>query len=141
MDITLNYWAILVAVVAINVLGALWYGPLFGKLWMNLSGWSEADRAMMKTPEGKKKGTRAMLLGLIPSIVMVYVLAHIVYAYDAITLALGIQAGFWVWLGFIATVLFNAVLYERKPVKLYLLNIGYYFVALLIAGVILAIWR
>ena len=34
----LNIWAVLGSMVASIVFGFLWYGPLFGKPWMRLSG-------------------------------------------------------------------------------------------------------
>src|SRR5690348_2723001 len=70
-DIHLNYWAILVAVVASMVLGFLWYGPIFGKAWMKEMG-IPADRK----PDPKVM-RRGMILMLIGSFLTVFVLAHI----------------------------------------------------------------
>ena len=53
---------------------------------------------------------------------------------------MGMQAGFWVWLGFIATTMIGIVLWEIKPVKLYLLIVAYYLISLLVMGSILALW-
>ena len=39
----LNWWAILVATAAAFALGALWYGPLFGKAWVAALGKSEDE--------------------------------------------------------------------------------------------------
>ena len=36
MDIALNWTGILVMTVACFALGALWHGPIFGKLWMKI---------------------------------------------------------------------------------------------------------
>ena len=134
IDYSFNWWAIIVSVVAIHFLGFLWYGPFFGKMWMRLSG-------INPDTIDKKKGMNAMLIGLVASVVMIYTLAHMIYTYGATTISAGLQGGFWVWLGFIAVVLLNSVLYEKKPLKVYFINIGYYFVALPIAGAIIAVWR
>ena len=50
-----NLLAVLVSGVAAMVIGALWYSPLlFGKLWMNGMGFTEA-----KMKEMKEKGMAA----------------------------------------------------------------------------------
>lgn len=141
MDYGFNWMAIATAVVAQTVIGFLWYGPIFGKAWMNFSNMSESDRQAMNTPEGRKKGMRAMLIGLIPSVITMYVLAHILYTYDSVTVMMGIQGAFWIWLGFIATYALNSVLYGKDSMKLYLLNMGYQLVSLMAAGIIISVWR
>ena len=32
---TINFWAVLVATLSTFAVGAVWYGPLFGKAWMD----------------------------------------------------------------------------------------------------------
>src|SRR5688572_1633570 len=39
----MNYLAILVAAVAGMAVGFFWYGPLFGKIWVKLSGFTKED--------------------------------------------------------------------------------------------------
>ena len=34
MNITINFWAVLVSAIASLVVGSIWYGPLFGKMFM-----------------------------------------------------------------------------------------------------------
>lgn len=137
--LTFNWLAIIVSVVVMNVVGMLWYGEtVLGKKWRSLVGISDADMEAAKKTGGPWK---AMGIGMIASLVMVYVLAHIVYTYQATDVLSGMMGGFWVWLGFFATTMLNGVLYERKPFALYAINVGYYFVTLLAAGAILAVWR
>lgn len=50
------------------------------------------------------------------------------------------QAGFWAWLGFVATIMLGMTLWEGKPFRLYLLNAGYQLLNLLVMGAILAAW-
>ena len=134
-----NWWAIVVSVLLMNIVGMIWYGEtILGRKWRSLVGVSDADMEAAKKTSGPWK---AMGIGMIASVVMIYVLAHIIYTYGATTLVAGLQGGFWVWLGFFATTMLNGVLYERKPFTLYAINVGYYFVTLLAAGAILALWR
>ena len=41
--ITVNYWAIVAGAVLSMVIGAIWYGPLFGKKWMEIVGVDSTD--------------------------------------------------------------------------------------------------
>ena len=81
-----------------------------------------------------------MTFGFISMLVMAYVLAHVVAFAQAATFADALMAGFWTWLGFIATVLLGTVLWEGKPVKLYLINVSHYLVVLLVMASILVMW-
>jgi hypothetical protein len=38
--ITINYLAVIAAAIAAVGVGVLWYGPLFGKEWMKLMGYT-----------------------------------------------------------------------------------------------------
>lgn len=135
MNVSVNYLAVLVGAVAAMGIGALWYSPLlFGKQWMALLG------KTMATID-KSKANRAYGITAVMALLTSYVLAHIVAYTKADTLALGLQAGFWVWLGFVATTMATTMLFEDRPVKLYLINAGYHLVNLLVMGAILASWR
>ena len=135
----INYGAVVVAALATFVLGFLWHGPLFGKQWLAWSGISEKEVA-----EAKKKGMgcmwKSMVGAMFSALLMSYIMAHFVDYLEATTVSAGMQAGFWIWLGFVATVQLNTVLWEKKPFKLYALNTGYQLVSLLIIGAILAVW-
>lgn len=139
-EVPVNYVAVLVAAVVNMVLGFLWYGPLFGKQWMAMMGWSQADMEKAKA-KGMGKSYTIMTIG---SLVMAYVLAHsLVFAstYTAtVGVAAGFMVGFWTWLGFVAPVTVGTVLWDGKPWKLWFLNAGYYLVALVLMGIILAVW-
>lgn len=132
----INYLAVLVSAAAGFVIGALWYSVLFGKVWMKLSGMDKK-----KIEKGKKKGmAKSYVAGFATLLVMAFVLAHFVDMAEATTVLGGAQAGFWAWLGFVATIMLNKVIWEGKPVKLYVLDAAHYLVVLLAMGSILAVW-
>ena len=137
MAVPVNYFALLAAIVANMVLGFLWYGPLFGKTWMRLSGMNPESAK----PAGMGKTYALMTLG---TIIMTFVLLHsLVFAstYTHTTgISAGLMVGFWSWLGFIAPVTLGSVLWEQKSWKLWVLNNAYYLVVLMIMGIILAVW-
>jgi len=135
-EFDINYLAVLVSAAAGFVIGMLWYSVLFGKAWMKLSGMDKK-----KIEKEKKKGmAKSYAAGFAVLVVMAFVLAHFVDMAEATTVLGGAQAGFWAWLGFVATVMLNKVLWEGKPFKLYLLDAAHYLVVLLAMGSILAVW-
>ena len=112
MDITINlwvnYWAVLVCGVASMIIGGLWYGPLFGKMWIQEMGWgnkSPEEMAVMK-----KKANIAYPQAFIGALVMALVLSimlgmsrfHWPFGYtEAGSIGHGLQAAFGMWLGFV----------------------------------------
>ncbi|TAK04765.1 DUF1761 domain-containing protein [Patescibacteria group bacterium] len=140
MDVVvpINYVAVLAAAVASIVLGFLWYGPIFGKPWMKMMGFTKDSM-----DAAKKKGmVKSYLLMSIGSLVMAYVLAHSLVFASAYTKTVGVSAGlmvgFWSWLGFVAPVKMGDQLWGGKPWMLFVIEAGYYFVSLCAMGVILA---
>ena len=127
----INLWAVLAAGLAAMVLGYIWYAPpVFGKMWMKLAKVEKAKGGMAIT----------VLSGLISMWVMAYVLAYLLKFLQAQTIWEGVIAGVWVWVGFVATVSLGSVIYERKPIKLYLLNNAFNLLSLAMMGVILTVW-
>ena len=132
-----NYLAVLGAALSSMVLGSLWYGPLFGKLWMKLSG---------HKPDPNAKDKMGILYGIaaIGSLVQAYILSHsLSFAQKYMGtngLSSGLSTGFWMWLGFVATVTLGNVLWYGQSWKLWLLTNAYYLTSLLIMGAILALW-
>ena len=139
MDITINYYAVLLAAVAAMVLGMLWYGPLFGKQWIKMMGYTPESMKAMKLSAGAAMGTQVVL-----SLLMMYVLAHAIIfgiAYTGIGGAVGGMLGaFYYWLGFVVPLTASSFLFENKTWKLWAFNAAYYFFTLLIAGAILGAW-
>ena len=93
--------------------------------------------------EEMKKGGMGTLYGInfVATLVMAYVLAHFVAAWNTVDIGGALQLAFWTWLGFIATVMIGSILWEKKPVKLYLINVSFQLVSLAAMAVILTLWR
>lgn len=126
-------WGVLAAGVANVILGFIWYHPkVFGRPWMAMAG---------VTPEMMERGKRKMplmaFLGLVSGIVMAYILNHFGIAWGVIDALGAAELAFWTWLGFVATVLLGSVLWEQKPFKYYLINAGYWLLALIVMAEII----
>lgn len=137
MMIEVNYVSVLISGVAMMILGYLWYGPVFGKPWMKLSGLNKSEM------NGMKGGDMARLYGMmfISTLVLSYVLAHVLGAFQANDVAMALTGAFWVWVGFIATTMLGGVLWNKKPWMLYVIESGYYLVGLSIISIILTMWK
>lgn len=138
--IDVNFVAVIVAAIASFVLGWLWYSPLlFGKMWMKEMGVSQAEQEKGKK-EMQKKMLPVMVGGLISQLVMAYVLAHVIAMGMLAEIGSGISSGFWMWLGFVATVQLGMILWEGRTVKYYLINVTYWLAGLIAMAAIITYW-
>jgi len=129
-----NFWAILVAALFQWFLGALWYSPpLFAKPWMAIVGRQKGD--------DKSGMATGMISSFICDVILSFVLAHVVIWSGSSSFGHGALAGFIMWAGFIACPSLPQGIYEGRPFKLFAINGGYWLVALLVSGGILAVWR
>ena len=119
-----NWVAVIAAGIASMVVGFVWYGPLFGKMWMKMSG--------KKEMEDKSQMPKTYAIMFIASLVTAYVLT---------VLGGSLQTAFWVWLGFQATLLLHSVLFEGKSWNFYFLNAGHQLVSLLAMSWVLSYFK
>ena len=135
MDIAINYFAVLVAAIVSFVVGWLWYGPLFGKMWKGLMGYTdESMKAMAMKP------ATAMVWGFVSAFVMAYVLARFAFVYGAIDVHSALEPALWVWVGFLATTSLGGYLWEGRPLKLFVLNAAHQLVSVFLMAVVLVLW-
>jgi hypothetical protein len=133
-SVDVNYLAVLVAAIASMVLGWLWYGPLFGKAWMAMSGQKDM---------GKYKGGMGAnyFIAYLGSAVTAYGMAYFLSATSATTLSGALMVAFWAWLGFVATVTLGSVLWERQSWSFWFLKNSYNLLSLLLIAWILFAWK
>jgi len=133
----INYLAVLGAAVASMILGSIWYSPmLFGNLWMKLSKMNSKDK---KKAQQKGMG-KLYFTSFITVLITSFVLANFVDFLQAGTIVEGMQVGFMVWFGFVATMLLNNVIWGKESIKAYFLNAGFHLVSLVLMSSILTIW-
>ena len=135
-DVTVNIWAVLVSAVASMVIGSIWYGPLFGKTFMKAMGMEHMSEE--KRSEMKKMMMPTYIKQFIASLVMFYVFAWLMGALGAKSPMNGIQAAFWVWLGFIVPVKFGDAIWGGK-MALFWLGVGNMLLTLAAAGAIIGV--
>ena len=125
--------SIIVGGIATYVFGFLWYGPIFGKKWVALMGFTPEYMAEAK----KKSMGKSYVLAYIGAFVMAYVLSYFMSTLGISDIVGAWELVFSIWLGFVATVALNPVIWEGKSTELYFLNIFYYLVALFVMALII----
>ncbi len=144
MYITINYLAIIVAAVANMILGALWFGPLFGKQWMRATfGSAAAAKAKMENAMEKGMGMSYGLMGL-GSLVMAFTLSRIL-AFGVRYLGLGglslaFSTSLFLWVGLVVPITIGVVLWDGKSWGYWALTYTYYLVGFLLMSSILTFW-
>lgn len=133
MDVQLNYLAIIVSALSTFLIGGIWYSPaVFGKAWMRENGFKEEDM---------KGGNMALIFGgaFVLGLISAVNLAMFMGPENDPTM--GALWGFLAGAGWVATFVGTHYLFERRSMKLFLINAGYSVVALTVMGVILAAWK
>ena len=139
---TINYLAVLVCAVASMVVGFVWYGPLFGKAYMQVMG---ADSMTPEQKEAMKKGMWGMyFVQFVLSFITAGVLAYYILNWaDASAGAIGIAV--CTWFGFVMTTTAGASLWSGKPKKMawkmFFISAGAQLVTFIVFGIILSLWK
>lgn len=134
----INFLAVIAATLSTFLVGWIWYGPLFGKAWMEAVGMSE---------DQLKEGNMIKIFGLafIFEFIMAFNLAMFFYgspeAAEAITAGSGTFYGFLTGFGWVFFALAVNSLYEQKSWKYIFINGGYWTVAFTVMGLILGAWK
>lgn len=125
-------WAsVFVAAFSGFIIGSLWYGPLFGKAWMRLTGMTKekgAQVSMVKVMGG------AYVLNLIAA-------TGIATLNGAHTgLFFGLHTGLAGAVFFIAPALGIIYLFEQRPLQLWFINAGYQVFNFAAMGAVIGAW-
>ena len=135
MDI--HIWSVIVATIVAFVIGSVWYSPiLFGKEWMDLSGCSD------KTMGGTKMGKVIWfyVIQLIVTFITFVILGFAMNFAGVNTSSDGALIGILAWLGFIVPIHAGALMWERRPCKLILINTVHSLLTLVVGGAIIGAW-
>ena len=127
-----NLWAILVAALASFLLGGLWYSPLlFAKAWQREAGLSD---------EQIRSANMGLIFGLAFVLCLIASFVFALFLGPRPPLALGLGAGFAAGLCWVSASFGINYLFERKSLKLFLINGGYHTLQFTLIGLILALW-
>ena len=134
----LNYLAVLVTAVVGFLLGWLWYGLVFGKAWMV---------EMKITPEmveaAKAKGGMAgdFIKGFVFTLLGTFGLAALIAAHGSPNWKHGAAFGLFIGLFVDVMRMLNGAVFEKKSIKLQVINSGHELVLFALQGAILGMWH
>jgi hypothetical protein len=135
MGIHIHLIPALVAAVVMWVIGALWYGVFFKKRWMSLVG----------DLTGKRSPVFDMVCSFILGFVLCVALSNMIALLGTILwsghpgFTQGYSIGIMCWFGFIAPPMLTQSLHEKRPVNLFVINMGYWVVSMAFAGGVAAV--
>jgi hypothetical protein len=133
MDIQFNYAAVITAAILAFAVGGLWYSPvLFSRTWMREAG---VDEDLLRQ---RNMGV-VFGLTLVCNLVAAFNLAAFIGPKGS--LSFGTLAGLATGLGWVAMALAVIYLFERRSLKLWLVNAGYQVVAFTLMGAVIGVWR
>jgi hypothetical protein len=128
-----THWlAVVVAAIAGFPLGALWYGPLFGRAWMAATG---------VTKERAQQANKARLYGTTLLLNLVIATSLAMFIGPTATWGDGLFAGFMAGFTYVAMALGITYLFEFRSFKLWAINAGYQVIVFSVMGTILGAWH
>ena len=127
----INFVPVMAAAVGLWILGALWYSPvLFGR--MARSGVPENAKA------ADKRWALSMLLTFAANISVSVILLHVILLNGTYGIKGGAKFGFVVGLGLVAAPMLATYIWEKRPLRLFVVNAGYWILALTISSAFMA---
>ena len=130
-----NWLSFSLAILLPMIVGSLWYGPLFGRIWMKMMDLTEEKIKETLNPAKSYGGS------FVGSIFTAYILSLLIALAEFTTLLGGIAIGFAVWIGFVVPMGWQSVAWENKGLGLYVLNQAYNLLVLLLMGALIGGWR
>ncbi len=131
--IDINYLAVVVGAIVNMIIGFIWYGPAFGKAWLQLTGLRMENLDKTQLP-------KAYGLTFLAALAVSYVLSGIVDMFQATTIGSGARAGLWMWFGFIMAGGAFRYIFPFKPFRLFALDNAYQLVVFVVLGALFAVW-
>ncbi len=132
----LNWLHVLAAAAAYFILGALWYSPvLFAKPWAKMVN-------MKMNDPNAKSGMGAMMAGSFILMFIACIGLAIIYQIIKIdTVLLAVKFGLFFGVFFAATGISISFIYEKKPIGLHFIDGGYHIAGLIVASLVLVLWK
>lgn len=136
----INYWAVLVCGLAAMVIGSIWYGPLFGKKWMEI-----LKVGSMSAEEKKKMQKQAMPMYAIQFVLVLFQAWVLSYYIQGWKDASGLTNSLWIWAAFVMPTIAGSSMWTNDSRKImfsrFLIQSGYQLIIFVAFGLILGMWK
>ncbi len=124
-----NLWAILVAAAAAIAIGMVWYAPpVLGGRWHAATGITQPS-------------VRAVALWVVCYLILSFSMAYLFKHLQVSGLEAGFRWGSTIGAVIVAAAVAPSYAFAKKPISLFLIDMGYVFIAITVIGVILGAWR
>lgn len=136
----INYLMILGAGVVSMIVGSIWYGPIFGKKWLDVIGATALD--LEKRKEMQKAAMPLYAVQFVLSLLQFYILSNIIVwgGWNVQSIAVS----FFIWLGFVMPTIAGSAMWNNDSSKVkwarFLIQAGYQLVMFLIFGWMISMW-
>jgi len=138
--ITINYFAVATGAVISMIIGGIWYGPIFGKKWLEIIGAN--NLSIEERKKMQKSAGPLYLVQFILTLFQILVLAHLVVDSNRVG---GLERAIWIWGAFVIPTLAGAVMWTNDKPKMkwsrLLIQGGYQLTMFLIYGMLLQFWK
>jgi len=132
-----NFMAVIAAGVAYWLVGAVWFSMIFGKTWS-----IELENHGIKLQSPGQSGMASkFIVTFLLNLIISFGVAFFVHYVDTTTVVQAIKLGLIIGLCFAAAVMYNSYIWESRPLKLVLIDIGYPIIGITVASIVLSIWR
>ena len=133
----INWLAVVVAAVVHQALGALWYGPMFGKAWMKSIGKTKEELEQADGPPLPK----LLAISALCSLITAFALAVVISLCGEEGIGVGMGIGALTAIGFIATSVVNNALFEDRSKTTVGIYVSYQILGLVLMGAVLGAWQ
>ena len=135
-----HYILILIGGVVSMIVGSIWYGPMFGKKWMEICKVTEMDIERRK--EMQKAAMPLYITQFLLTLLQLFILVNQMTWGGWTGQAIGVS--FFYWLGFIMPTIAGSAMWNNDATKVkwarFLIQSGYQFVMFLIFGFMIQMW-
>lgn len=140
MELTINYWAVLACGVFSMILGFVWYGPLFGKTWIKITGANVLDKVAREKMQ--KAAGPMYVISFLLALFQAWVLAYYIAGWKE---ASGVQNSLWIWAAFVIPTVAAGAMWNSDSKEVswarFGVQAGYYLVLFIAFGLILGLWK
>lgn len=136
----MNWLAIIAAAAAYFVLGAIWFGPVFGEAWVKGTGLTEEQ--IKSGGHGKMLGTAFTMSVVVSFGMAMFFFGNGIDPENPMTLSMGaMYGGAMSGIFFVLPTKTMDYVMAQKPGSLILIESLYHIVAFTIVGIILGVWQ
>jgi hypothetical protein len=134
----INWLAVLVAGFAMFMIGGIWYGAVFAKLWQRLHGFTDEQvKAMQKARPPQIFFSIMLVAYIIGALAMSFLVVNL----DIRTAFSGAVLGAFLWLFATTAIGLTDHITRTRPFAAYILDSVYQLIAFIAAGAVLGVWR